>query len=125
MTVPLVWREVRNFQLNVYKPIIVANAASISLLGNAIASFDVNCVRDLAPVQSVIEKNMKRSLMLVTALNPYIGYDKASIVAKKAYKEGSTLREAIVALGFMTGDEFDAAVVPSDMTRPKKPKSSI
>ena len=100
-----------NFQLNVYKPIMVANVLhSISLLGNAAASFDVNCVRGLAPVRNVIEGNMKRSLMLVTALNPYIGYDKASIVAKKAYKEGSTLREAIVALGFMTGGEFDARI---------------
>ena len=115
-----------NFQLNVYKPIMVANVLhSISLLGNAAASFDVNCVRGLAPVRNVIEGNMKRSLMLVTALNPYIGYDKACIVAKKAYKEGSTLREAIVALGFMTGGEFDAAVVPGDMTRPTKPKASL
>lgn len=115
-----------NFQLNVYKPIMVANVLhSISLLGNAAASFDINCVRGLAPVEDVIEENMKRSLMLVTALNPYIGYDKASIVAKKAYKEGSTLRQAIVALGFMTGDEFDAAVVPSNMTHPTKPKASL
>lgn len=115
-----------NFQLNVYKPIIVANVLhSIKLLGNGIASFDTKCVQGLSPVRKVIEDNMKRSLMLVTALNPYIGYDKASIVAKKAYKEGSTLREAIVALGYMTGDEFDAAVVPRDMTRPSKPKASM
>ena len=63
--------------------------------------------------------------MLVTALNPFIGYDKASIVAKKAYKEGTTLREAIVTLGYMTGEEFDDAVVPSDMVSPMKPKAKL
>ena len=63
--------------------------------------------------------------MLVTALNPFIGYDKASIVAKKAYKEGTTLREAILKLGYMTGDEFDKAVVPRDMTSPMKPKAKL
>ena len=101
-----------NFQLNVYKPVMVANVLhSISLLSGACASFDRNCVQGLTPVFDTIDYNMKNSLMLVTALNPFIGYDKASVVAKKAYKEGSTLREAVVALGYMTGTEFDQAVV--------------
>ena len=115
-----------NFQLNVYKPVMVANVLhSISLLSGATASFDLNCIQGLLPVSDTIDTNMKNSLMLVTALNPFIGYDKASIVAKKAYKEGTTLREAILKLGYMTGDEFDKAVVPRDMTSPMKPKAKL
>jgi fumarate hydratase class II len=115
-----------NFQLNVYKPVMVANVLhSISLLSGATASFDVNCIQGLLPMTDTIDANMKNSLMLVTALNPYIGYDKASIVAKKAYKEGTTLRKAILKLGFMTGEEFDKAVVPRDMVSPMKPKAKL
>ena len=115
-----------NFQLNVYKPVMVANVLhSISLLSGACRSFDINCIQGLTPVTDTIDYNMKNSLMLVTALNPFIGYDKASIVAKKAHKEGTTLREAIVTLGYMTGEEFDDAVVPSDMVSPMKPKAKL
>jgi fumarate hydratase class II len=115
-----------NFQLNVYKPVMVANVLhSISLLSDACNSFNKNCIMGLTPVKEIIDYNMKNSLMLVTALNPFIGYDKASIVAKKAYKEGSTLREAIVKLGYMTGEEFDKAVVPIDMVSPMKPKAKL
>ena len=115
-----------NFQLNVYKPVMVANVLhSISLLSGACRSFDINCIQGLTPVTDTIDYNMKNSLMLVTALNPFIGYDKASIVAKKAHKKGTTLREAIVTLGYMTGEEFDDAVVPSDMVSPMKPKAKL
>ena len=73
------------------------------------------CAVGILPRREQLDTNLRNSLMLVTALNPYIGYDKASKVAKKAYNENSTLREAIIALGYMTGEEFDKAVVPENM----------
>ena len=108
-----------NFQLNVYKPVMIHNLLnSIRLLADGCASFDHNCAVGIEPNLPVVERNLYGSLMLVTAFNPHIGYDKAAKVAKKAYNDGSTLREAIVALKFMTGAEFDAAVRPEEMVRP-------
>ena len=105
-----------NFELNVYKPLI-AHAAlqSIRLLGDASASFDEHCARGLEPDRAEIARKLHGSLMLVTALSPHIGYDNAAQVAKKAHAEGSTLREAALALGYVTGEEFDRLVRPEEM----------
>jgi fumarate hydratase class II len=108
-----------NLELNVCKPVIIHNFCnSIDLLTDACDRFREFCVEGLEPDYEQISHHLNNSLMLVTALNPIIGYDKAAKVAKKAHKERSTLRESAVALGFMTGEEFDAAVVPEDMTHP-------
>jgi len=108
-----------NFQLNVYKPVMIHNLLwSSRLLADACRSFDTNCAVGIEPSAANIDKNLHGSLMLVTALNQHIGYDKAAKVAKKAYNDGTTLRVAIAELGFMTGDEFDAAVRPERMVRP-------
>ncbi|MEC8425206.1 MAG: class II fumarate hydratase, partial [Myxococcota bacterium] len=110
-----------NFELNVFKPVIAYNLLqSIRLLGDACASFDARCAAGLEPDRSVIEKNLHGSLMLVTALNPSIGYDNAATVAKKAYKDGTTLKAAAVALGLLTEAEFDAAIRPEEMVGPMK-----
>ena len=109
-----------NFELNVFKPVIVHNVlGSIRLLADAADSFRANCVEGLEIDRERIDSLMKRSLMLVTALNRHIGYDNAAKVAKKAHKEGTTLREAVVELGLMTPEAFDAAVVPEDMVGPR------
>jgi fumarate hydratase class II len=91
---------------------------SIDLLTGACVGFREFCVDGLEPDYEQIQKHLERSLMLVTALNPLIGYDRAAEVAKKAHAEGTTLRQAAVALGFLTGEEFDAAVRPEDMIHP-------
>jgi fumarate hydratase class II len=109
-----------NFELNVFKPVIIHNVlGSIRLLADAADSFRENCVEGLEIDRARIESLMKQSLMLVTALNRHIGYDNAAKVAKTAYKEGKTLRETVVELGLMTGEAFDAAVVPEDMVGPR------
>jgi len=108
-----------NFQLNVYKPIILHDVIdSIELLGEAVRSFDERCARGLAPDERVIAEHVERSLMLVTALVPHIGYEKAARISLTAYRENSSLREAAVTLGYVTGEEFDRWVRPADMTRP-------
>ncbi len=108
-----------NLELNVCKPVIIHNFCnSIDLLTDACDRFREFCVEGLEPDFEQIKNHLNNSLMLVTALNPIIGYDKAAQVAKKAHKERLTLRESVVALGFMTGEEFDRAVVPEDMTHP-------
>src|SRR6202453_3519356 len=108
-----------NFELNVCKPVIIFNFCnSIDLLTDACDRFREFCVEGLEPNFEQIQNHLNNSLMLVTALNPTIGYDKAALVAKKAHKERMTLREAAVALGFLTGEEFDAAVIPEEMTHP-------
>ena len=105
-----------NFQLNVYKPVMIANALqSCRLLADASSSFSRHCVAGILPKREQLDTNLRNSLMLVTALNQHIGYDKASVVAKKAYKENTTLKEAILALGYMSGEEFDKAVIPENM----------
>ncbi len=108
-----------NLELNVCKPVIIYNFCnSIDLLTDACDRFREFCVEGIEPDYEQIQNHLNNSLMLVTALNPIIGYDKAAQVAKKALKERSTLREAVVSLGFMSAEEFDAAVVPDEMTHP-------
>ena len=109
-----------NFELNVYKPVMIFNLLnSIRLLADSCASFDEHCATGIEPNRPVIEEFLRRSLMLVTALNPHIGYDNAAKVAKKAFNDGCTLREAVIELGLMSGEEFDKAVRPEEMTGPK------
>ncbi|HEY1825064.1 MAG TPA: class II fumarate hydratase [Acidimicrobiales bacterium] len=108
-----------NFELNVCKPVIIYNFCnSIDLLSDACDRFREFCVDGLEANFEQIQRHLNNSLMLVTALNPIIGYDKAAMVAKKAHKERMTLRESAIALGFLSGEEFDAAVVPEEMTHP-------
>ena len=110
-----------NFELNVYRPVIAFNILqSIRLLADACDSFLVNAVEGIEPNEKRIHENLYNSLMLVTALNPHIGYDKAAKVAKKAYTENLSLREAIVELGYMGAEEFDELVQPEKMIRPSK-----
>jgi fumarate hydratase class II len=110
-----------NFELNVFKPVMIHNVLqSIRLLADACDSFRENCIEGLELDLKRVTELMQRSLMLVTALNRHIGYDNAAKVAKKAFHEGTTLREAVVALGLMTGPDFDAAVVPGDMVGPRE-----
>jgi fumarate hydratase, class II len=105
-----------HFQLNVFKPLIIRNVLeSARLLGEACVSFNDHCVVDIQPNQAAIKKNLENSLMLVTALNPHIGYDNAAKIAKKAHKENLTLREAALQLGFLTDEEFTKIVDPSKM----------
>lgn len=110
-----------NFELNVYRPVIAFNIIqSIRLLSDASSSFREHCVDGIEANEERIHSNLYNSLMLVTALNPHIGYDKAAEVAKKAYKDNSSLREAIVALGYMSGEDFDRLVQPEKMIHPAK-----
>ncbi|MCB1323376.1 MAG: class II fumarate hydratase [Leptospiraceae bacterium] len=109
-----------NFELNVFKPVIVFNILnSIRLLGDACHSFNDNCAIGIEPHRENINKHLTNSLMLVTALNPHIGYDNAAKIAKNAHKQGTTLRESAIELGLMTGEEFDKAVRPEDMIAPR------
>jgi fumarate hydratase, class II len=108
-----------NLELNVCKPVIIHNVlASIRLLADACRSFRAFAVEGLEPDRANIRRHLENSLMLVTALNPLIGYDKAAEVAKKAHSDGITLREAAVGLGYLTPEEFDRAVRPEEMTHP-------
>ncbi len=108
-----------HFELNVFKPLIVYNTLqSIRLLGDAAVSFTDNCVAGIEPNRERIQQLMESSLMLVTALSPHIGYDKAAEVAHHAHVEGTTLREAALALGYVSDEQFDAWVRPEDMTHP-------
>ena len=108
-----------NFQLNVYKPVMIHNLMhSIRLLTDACRSFNDNCVVGIEPNRDRIEHHLSESLMLVTSLNPHIGYDNAAKVAKKAYSENITLKEAAVALGLLTEEQFDDFVRPENMVGP-------
>ncbi|MBD3165612.1 class II fumarate hydratase, partial [bacterium] len=108
-----------HFELNVFKPVMIYNVLqSIRLIGDACVSFTERCVDGIEPNHSRIKELMEQSLMLVTALNPHIGYDNAAKVAKKAYADNSTLKEAAEALGLLTAEEFDEKVNPEKMTRP-------
>ena len=108
-----------NFQLNVYKPIILHDVLeSIELLAEAVRSFDERCARGLEPDARVIAEHVERSLMLVTALVPHIGYEKAAKIALTAHHEHLSLREAALKLGYVTSEQFDRWVRPADMTRP-------
>ena len=109
-----------HFELNVYKPMIAYNVLqSMQLLGDAAASFTDNCVVGIEADEERIAKLMRESLMLVTALAPTIGYDNATKVAKTAHKNGTTLREEAVQLGFVDEATFDRVVQPAEMLGPK------
>jgi fumarate hydratase, class II len=111
-----------HFELNVYKPMLVHNVLeSARLLTDAMRSFADHCVAGIEPDEAQIADYLERSLMLVTALNPIIGYDRAAEVAKKAYVEKTTLRKAIVELGYLSAEAFDRAIDPRAMTKPSKP----
>ena len=110
-----------NFELNVYRPVIAYNIIqSIRLLTDSCDSFRENCVDGITPNEEKIKTNLYNSLMLVTALNPHIGYDKAAEVAKKAHENNTSLREAIIDLGYMSGEDFDELVDPQKMIKPSK-----
>lgn len=108
------------FELNVYKPVLVdAYLESVRLLGEALHSFAVHCAEGLEPDRERIAQNVQNSLMLVTALAPKIGYEKAAEIAKKAHREGTDLKSAALDLGYVTAEEYDEIVVPADMVHPK------
>ena len=108
-----------HLQLNVYRPVSLHNVLeSTLLLGEGCRSFDEHCARGIEPNERRIKENLDNSLMLVTALNPHIGYEKAAQISLKAYREDMSLRDAALALGYVTPDEFDAWVRPEDMTHP-------
>ncbi|XP_052275610.1 fumarate hydratase, mitochondrial-like [Dreissena polymorpha] len=108
-----------HFELNCFKPLIVSNVLqSVRLLGDACQSFTTNCVNGIKANNAVIGKLLNESLMLVTALNPHIGYDKAATLAKTAHRDGSTLKEAALKLGYLTAEQFDEWVRPENMLGP-------
>jgi fumarate hydratase class II len=105
-----------HFELNVFKPLIAANVLqSAQLLGDACVSFNDKCAVGIEPNLPVIQKHLENSLMLVTALNPHIGYENAAKIAKKAHKENKTLRQAALELGLLTNEQYDQWVRPQDM----------
>ncbi|QOR61398.1 class II fumarate hydratase [Sulfurovum sp. ST-21] len=109
-----------NFELNVFKPVIAYNILqSVRLLADSMRSFDVNCAVGIQPIEEKIEKFLNDSLMLVTALNPYIGYENAAKIAKTAHANGTTLKEEAINLGFLSAEEFDRYVQPQEMIAPK------
>ena len=108
-----------NFQLNVFKPVMLHNLLeSVALLADGCLAFDVGCARGIEPDEKRIAQNVANSLMLVTALNPHIGYEKSAQIALKAHREETSLREAALALGYLSGEDFDAWVKPEEMTGP-------
>jgi fumarate hydratase class II len=108
-----------NFELNVFKPLVIHDVLqSIQLLGDGCASFDEHCARGIEPNRAEIDRKLHASLMLVTALAPHLGYDRAAQIAKRAYHDGTSLRDAALALG-VTGEQFDAWVRPEDMVGPR------
>jgi len=109
-----------NFELNVFKPLIIHNVLhSVRLLADACESFEEHCARGIEPNRDRIREHLERSLMLVTALTPVLGYDRAAEIAKKAHRDGLTLKEAVLALGYLTAEEFDRHVRPERMVRPQ------
>ena len=110
-----------NFELNVFKPLIAHNfSQSVRLLADGMTSFEEHCVRGIAANRGRIAELMERSLMLVTALTPHIGYDRAAEIAKRAHHDGGTLKQAAVALGYVTEQDFERWVIPAEMVHPKK-----
>jgi fumarate hydratase class II len=110
-----------NFELNVFKPLVIHNfLQSVRLLTDGMASFNEHCAAGIEPNRERIAELVDRSLMLVTALNPHIGYDKAAQIAKKAHKEGLSLKESALALGYVTEAQFAEWVVPASMTNAHK-----
>ena len=115
-----------NFELNVFKPMIVHNfLQSVRLLADGMRSFDEHCARGIEANRERIAEQMERSLMLVTALAPHIGYDRAAQIAKHAHREGDTLKQAALALGYVSEEEFDRWVRPEEMTGPRAPNMSL
>ena len=105
-----------NFELNVFRPMVAHNfMQSVRLLADGMASFNTHCAVGIEPNRERIAELVSRSLMLVTALNPHIGYDKAALIAKKAHREGSSLLDAAIGSGLVTGEQFDAWVSPAQM----------
>ena len=105
-----------NFQLYVFMPVLIYNfLQSVRLLGEAINSFNKNCAKGITANKEKMHHNLHNSLMLVTALNPYIGYENAAKTAKKAYKDNISLKEACVELGFLTAEKFDEVFHPENM----------
>jgi len=105
-----------NFELNVFKPLLIHNfLQSVRLLADGAESFREHCAAGIEPRRERIAELLQNSLMLVTALNPHIGYDKAAEIAKKAHKEGTTLKQAALALGYVTDEQFDQWVRPEKM----------
>ena len=108
-----------HLELNVYKPLIIhAFLQSARLLADGCRSFEEHCARGIEADAARIRELLERSLMLVTALSPHIGYDRAAEIAKKAHREGRTLREAALALGYVSGEDFDRWVQPRSMIGP-------
>jgi fumarate hydratase, class II len=108
-----------NFELNVFKPLIIHNfIQSVNLLQKGVEGFTEHCAEGLRPNTARIAELLGKSLMLVTALNPHIGYDQAAAIAKKAHHDGSSLKEAALALGLLTAEQYDAWIVPAKMTQP-------
>jgi len=108
-----------HFQLNVFKPVMVHNVLeSAELLADACDSLRVHCATGIAPNHERIRQHLDDSLMLVTALNTHIGYENAAAIAKRAHHDGTSLKEAAVALGLVTPEQYDQWVVPVEMTRP-------
>lgn len=109
-----------HFELNVFKPLIIRNVLqSTTLLGDACESFNLNCVTGIEANRDRIDKLLNESLMLVTALNPHIGYDAAAHIAKTAHKNGSTLKEEAINLGYLNEEQFKQWVIPTEMLGPK------
>jgi fumarate hydratase class II len=109
-----------HFELNVFKPVMVANVLrSITLISDSVVSFTTNCVDGIQANEKRIKQLLNESLMLVTALNPHIGYDNAAAIAKKAHKEGTTLKDAAIASGHLTAEQFDQWIRPETMIGPK------
>lgn len=109
-----------HFELNVYKPLLADNLLrSIHLLTVGLESFEERCARGLEPNREVIADHLRRSLMLVTALAPHVGYDAAAKIAARAHETGSTLRDAALALGLVSGEDFDRWVRPEQMLGPR------
>jgi fumarate hydratase class II len=110
-----------NFELNVYKPLIAHNfLQSVRLLADGMASFEAHCVRGIVARRERIAELVEQSLMLVTALTPHIGYDKAARIAKHAHTDGVSLRSAALALGYVSAEQFDRWVVPAQMVGPRE-----
>lgn len=109
-----------NFELNVFKPLMAHNLLhSTRLLGDSASSFVDHCLEGLAPNEAAIAKHLENTLMLVTALNPHIGYDNAAKIAKTAHKQNKTLKAVAIELGLLTSEQFDQWVRPEDMISPK------
>ena len=113
MPIPVLYKKMID---NVFKPVIAANVLqSARLIGDACVSFTEHCAKGILPNDQVIQKHLEESLMLVTALNPHIGYENAAKIAKKAHKEGTSLRKAAISLGLLTDQQFTDWVKPESM----------